>query len=122
MALTAAAAAKIAATVLTNDKLRKTAGWIIAAVLSPLIVLLVIVCSFMSGGADHNIEALDLSYYGGMIAGSTSLTSAGGGSSGVNSCSSGGASLAVYSKSMDSTGSLRGVKSTQKIRARSSST
>jgi hypothetical protein len=70
MALTAAAAAKIAATVLTNDKLRKTAGWIIAAVLSPLIVLLVIVCSFMSGGADHNIEALDLSYYGGMIAGS----------------------------------------------------
>lgn len=70
MALTAAAAAKIAATVLTNDKLRKTVGWIIAAVLSPLIVLLVIVCSFLSGGADHNIEALDLSYYGGMIAGS----------------------------------------------------
>ena len=70
MALTVAAAAKIAATVLTDDKLRKTAGWIIAAVLSPLIVLLVIVCSFMSGGADHNIEALELSYYGGMIAGS----------------------------------------------------
>ena len=70
MALTAAAAAKIAATVLTNDKLRKTVGWIIAAVLSPLIILLVIICSFMSGGADHNIAALDLSYYGGMIAGS----------------------------------------------------
>ena len=70
MAFTAAAAAKIAATVLTNDKLRKTVGWIIAAVLSPLIILLVIVCSFLSGGADHNIEALDLSYYGGMIAGS----------------------------------------------------
>ncbi len=70
MALTAAAAAKITATVLTNDKLRKTVGWIIAAVLSPLIILLVIVCSFLSGGADHNIEALDLSYYGGMIAGS----------------------------------------------------
>ena len=43
MAFTAAAAAKIAATVLTNDKLRKTVGWIIAAVLSPLIILLVIV-------------------------------------------------------------------------------
>jgi hypothetical protein len=69
MALTAAAAAKIAASVLTNDKLRKTVGWIIAAVLSPLILLLVIVCSFMSGGADHNAAALDLSYYGGMIAG-----------------------------------------------------
>lgn len=70
MALTAAAAAKIAATVLTSEKLRKTVGWIIAAVLSPLIVLLVIVCSFLSGGADHNAQTLDLSYYGGMIAGS----------------------------------------------------
>lgn len=69
MALTAAAAAKIAATVLTNEKLRKTAGWIIAAILSPLILLLVIICSFMSGGADHNVQALELSYYGGMIAG-----------------------------------------------------
>ena len=69
MSISAAAAVKIAASVLTNDKLRKTVGWIIAAVLSPLILLLVIVCSFMSGGADHNAAALDLSYYGGMIAG-----------------------------------------------------
>jgi hypothetical protein len=69
LSISAAAAAKIAASVLTNDKLRKTVGWIIAAVLSPLILLLVIVCSFMSGGADHNAAALDLSYYGGMIAG-----------------------------------------------------
>ena len=70
MAFTAATAAKVAATVLTNEKLRKTAGWIIVAILSPLIVLLVIVCSFLSGGADHNAAVLDLCYYGGMIAGS----------------------------------------------------
>jgi len=70
MAFTAATAAKVAATVLTNEKLRKTAGWIIAAILSPLIVLLVIMCSFLSGGADHNAAVLDLCYYGGMIAGS----------------------------------------------------
>jgi hypothetical protein len=70
LSISAAAAAKIAASVLANDKLRKTVGWIIAAVLSPLILLLVIVCSLMSGGADHNAAALDLSYYGGMIAGS----------------------------------------------------
>lgn len=70
MALSPAAAAKIAASALTSEKLRKTVGWIIAAVLSPLILLLVIVCSFLSGGADHNAAALDLSYYGGMIAGS----------------------------------------------------
>ena len=70
MSISAAAAAKIAASVLANEKLRKTVGWIIAAVLSPLILLLMIVCSFLSGGADHNAAALDLSYYGGMIAGS----------------------------------------------------
>ena len=68
--MTLATAAKVAATVLTNDKLRKTVGWIIAAVLSPLIVLMVIVFSFMSGGADHNAAVLDLCYYGGTIAGS----------------------------------------------------
>ena len=69
MSISAAAAAKIAASVLTNNKFRKTVGWIIAAVLSPLVLLLVIVCSFLSGGADHNSAALDLSYYDGMIAG-----------------------------------------------------
>ena len=68
--MTLATAAKVAATVLTNDKLRKTVGWIIAAVLSPLIVLMVIVFGFMSGGADHNAAVLDLCYYGGTIAGS----------------------------------------------------
>jgi hypothetical protein len=68
--MTLATAAKVAATVLTNDKLRKTVGWIIAAVLSPLIVLMVIVFSFMSGGADHNAAVLDLCYYSGTIAGS----------------------------------------------------
>ena len=47
MALSPAAAAKIAASVLTSEKLRKTVGWIIAAILSPLILLLVVVCSFM---------------------------------------------------------------------------
>ena len=70
MALSPATAAKIAASVLTSEKLRKTVGWIIAAILSPLILLLVVVCSFMSGGVDHNAAALDLCYYGGMIAGS----------------------------------------------------
>ena len=67
MALSPAAAAKIAASVLTSEKLRKTVGWIIAAILSPLILLLVVVCSFMSGGADHNAAVLDLCYYGGMV-------------------------------------------------------
>ena len=50
MAVSAAvAAAKVAATVLSSDKLRKTAGWIIAAILSPLILILVLICSMLSG-------------------------------------------------------------------------
>ena len=65
----AAAAAKIAATVLTNEKLRKTAGWIIAAVLSPLILILVVICSLLSGTADHNSAAVDLCFHGGVISG-----------------------------------------------------
>lgn len=69
MALSAAAAAKIAATVLTNDKLRKTAGWIVAAILSPLILILVVICSLLSGTADHNNAAVDLCFNGGVISG-----------------------------------------------------
>lgn len=64
-----AAAAKIAAAVLTNEKLRKTAGWIIAAVLSPLILIIVLLCSLLSGTADHNSMAVELCFHGGVISG-----------------------------------------------------
>lgn len=65
----AAVVAKIAATVLTNDKLRKTAGWIIAAILSPLILIIVLICSLLSGTADHNNTAVGLCFDGGVISG-----------------------------------------------------
>ena len=70
MALPAAAVvAKIAATVLTNDKLRKTAGWIIAAILSPLILIIVLICGLLSGTSDHNNAAVGLCFDGGVISG-----------------------------------------------------
>ena len=70
MAIPAAAVvAKIAATVLANDKLRKTAGWIIAAILSPLILIIVVICSLLSGTADHNNAAVGLCFEGGVISG-----------------------------------------------------
>lgn len=70
MAVSAAAiAAKIAGVVLTNDKLRKTAGWMIAAILSPLILILVLICSLLSGTADHNTMAVELCFHGGVISG-----------------------------------------------------
>lgn len=65
----AAVAAKIAAAVLTNDKLRKTAGWIAAAVLSPLILIIVLICSLLSGTSDHNNAAVRLCFDGGVISG-----------------------------------------------------
>ena len=68
-AITAATVAKAAAAILSNEKTRKAVGWIIAAILSPIILLIVLICGFMSGGADHNNAAVDLCYYGGMIAG-----------------------------------------------------
>lgn len=65
----AAVAAKIAAVVLTDDKIRKTVGWIIAAILSPVILIIVIICSLLSGTADHNNMAVDLCFNGGVISG-----------------------------------------------------
>lgn len=69
MSISAAAAAKNAATVLSNDKLRKTVGWIIAAILSPVILLLVLICAMLSGTADHNNAAVGLCFEGGVISG-----------------------------------------------------
>lgn len=45
MSMTVTAIAKAALTVLTDEKARKRVGWILAAVLSPLIVLFMLICS-----------------------------------------------------------------------------
>jgi len=59
--------AKAAATALSDERLRKTIGWVIAAILSPLIIIIVLICGLLSGGADHNNTAVDLCYYGGTV-------------------------------------------------------
>jgi murein DD-endopeptidase MepM/ murein hydrolase activator NlpD len=66
---TIAAAAKAAATVLSNEKTRKALGWIITAILSPVIVMIVLICGLLSGTADHNATAVDLCFNGGVISG-----------------------------------------------------
>ncbi|WP_101908617.1 M23 family metallopeptidase [Marasmitruncus massiliensis] len=58
-----------AAAALSDERLRKTIGWIIAAILSPLVLLLVIICSLLSGTADHNNTAVGLCFDGGVISG-----------------------------------------------------
>ena len=61
----AAVIAKAAAAVLSHDKGRKAVGWILAAVLSPLILLIALLCSLGSGSAYHNNAAVDACFYGG---------------------------------------------------------
>ncbi len=64
MTVTAGAAAKAALAALSSGKARKAAGWIAAAILSPLIVLTAFVCALAGGTANHNDLAVKASFYG----------------------------------------------------------
>lgn len=67
MAVPATALAKAAAMALSSEKGRKTIGWVVAAILSPAILLVAFFCSLGSGAADHNRSAVELCFYGGTI-------------------------------------------------------
>lgn len=60
-------AVKAAAAALSDERLRKTIGWIVAAVLSPLILIIVLICGLVSGSANHNNAAVDLPFNGGVV-------------------------------------------------------
>ena len=59
--------AKAAATLLSNEKTRKGIGWAIAAILSPVIVVLALLCSLGSGAVSHNISAAQLCFQDGPL-------------------------------------------------------
>lgn len=61
--------AKAAAMALSDERVRKGIGWTIAVILSPVIVILVLICGMLSGAANHNNTALDLCFHAGVIAG-----------------------------------------------------
>ncbi len=63
-------AVKAAVAALSDERLRKTIGWIIAAILSPLILIIVLICGLLSGSADHNNAAVDLTFNGGSFSAS----------------------------------------------------
>ena len=67
MAIPVAALAKIAAAVLEDDETRKKLGWIVAALLAPIILLTAFFCSLLSGSVDHNNSAVLLCFRGGDI-------------------------------------------------------
>ena len=59
--------AKAAAMLLTNEKARKGLGWTIAAILSPIIVLVALLCVLGSGAVSHNISAAQLCFQDGPL-------------------------------------------------------
>ena len=64
MSVSAAALSKTAAAVLSDERGRKAAGWVLTAILSPVILLVAFLCALGSGGADHNNAAVKASFYG----------------------------------------------------------
>ena len=67
MALSLAAIAKAAAAVIADEDTRKKIGWAVAAVLSPVIVVIALILSLLSGTTEHNNAAVDLVFNGGAI-------------------------------------------------------
>ena len=55
---------RLAATVLTSEKGRKTVGWVLAAILSPVILLAAFLCCVGSGTAEHNSAVVSAAFYG----------------------------------------------------------
>ena len=55
---------RLAAAVLTSEKGRKTVGWVLAAILSPVILLAAFLCCVGSGTAEHNGAVVSAAFYG----------------------------------------------------------
>ena len=71
MAVPIAALAKLAAAALSDEDTRRKLGWIVAAICSPLILTLALICALLSGSAEHNNSAVLLCFNGGSIPGKT---------------------------------------------------
>lgn len=56
--------ARVAAALLTNEDGRKTIGWVLALLLSPLILLVVFLCCFGDGAPQHNNAVVSAAFYG----------------------------------------------------------
>ncbi len=63
MAVPVAALAKIAAAALSDEDTQRKLGWIVAAICSPLILTLALICALLSGSAEHNNSAVLLCFH-----------------------------------------------------------
>ena len=64
MEVSAGLIVKTAAAALSNERLRKGIGWVLVAVLSPVILLIAVLCSIGTGGAEHNNYTVSACFYG----------------------------------------------------------
>ena len=60
-------AARAAAAILTDERGRRAAGWVLAAVLAQFFLLVAFLCAMGSGGAEHNNTAVKACFYGGVF-------------------------------------------------------
>ena len=58
---------KAAVVLLTDKRTWKAIGVVVAAILTPFLLLVVIICSMLSGTANHNNAAVELTFYGGSL-------------------------------------------------------
>lgn len=64
MSAAATALVKAAVALLSDPKARKALGWVLVAILSPVILLVAFLCCLGSGAADHNNAMVDYGFYG----------------------------------------------------------
>ena len=54
---------RVISAVLVDEKLRRGVGWILVAVVSPLILITAVICSLAAGGAEHNEQTVAAVFY-----------------------------------------------------------
>ena len=62
-----AAAIKAALLALTNENTRKKIGWVLVAILSPVILIVALICSIFSSTSQQNVSTVELCFHGGTI-------------------------------------------------------
>ena len=67
MSAAVAAAVKAAILALTDGNTKQKIGWVLAAILSPVILLISFLYSLGSGASSHNLSVVELCFYGGTI-------------------------------------------------------
>ncbi len=67
MSTAAVAAVKAAIAALADEKTRKKIGWILVAILSPIIVIVALFCSLLSAASQHNVSTVELCFRGGTL-------------------------------------------------------